>query len=96
MPSSANAAVGPGPTRLGFVLGISARVHVLYKVPEIPANNVLPAIAFSVSYWKHEKAENTGSTPVSATNSCVIIYLQNRCTIGSTGTLQEARPKARF
>jgi hypothetical protein len=52
------------------------RVHVLYKRPEIPANGVIPAIAVSVTYRIHEKAENTGSTPVSATNALRINHLQ--------------------
>ena len=43
------------------------RVHVLYRRPEIPANKVVPAIAGSVTYRNHEKVENTGSIPVSAT-----------------------------
>ena len=43
-------------------------VHVLYKRAEIPANTSLPAIAVSVTYRKQEKAANTGSIPVSATN----------------------------
>ena len=56
------------------------RVHVLYKRPEIPANSAVRAIAISVTYRKHEKAENPGSIPVSATNSFIIIHLQNCCT----------------
>src|SRR6516164_11815255 len=43
------------------------RVHVLYKRPEIPAHEVVPAIAVSVTYRKHENAENPGSIPASAT-----------------------------
>jgi hypothetical protein len=54
-----------GPTRnvgakQGHCLPFSARVHVLYKRPEIPANKVVPAIAVSVTYRKQEKAENPG------------------------------------
>jgi hypothetical protein len=56
------------------------RVHVLYKPPEIPANGVIPAIAVSVTYRKHEKAGNTGSSPVSATNSFRIRYFDFPCT----------------
>jgi hypothetical protein len=37
------------------------RVQVLYKRPEIPANGLVPAIAVSVTYTKHERAENPGS-----------------------------------
>ena len=37
------------------------------KRAEIPANKLIPAIAFSVTCRKHEKAANTGSIPVSAT-----------------------------
>jgi hypothetical protein len=53
----------------GWSLGCPevAGVHVLYKRLEIPANHVLPAIAVSVTYRKHEKVENPGSIPVSAT-----------------------------
>ena len=43
------------------------RVHVLYKRAEIPANTGVLAIAVSVTCRKPEKAENTGSIPVSAT-----------------------------
>jgi hypothetical protein len=46
-----------------------SRVQALYKRAEIPANKVVPAIAVSVTYSKQEKAANTGSIPVSATNS---------------------------
>jgi len=59
---------------------MKVRVHILYKRLEIPANKVIPAIAVSVTYRTHEKAENTGSIPVSATNSFIIIYLRNFCT----------------
>ena len=52
------------------------RVHVLYKRAEIPAKAIIPAIALSVTYRKQEKAENPGSTPVSATNPFRIICLQ--------------------
>jgi len=45
------------------------RVHVLYKRTEIPAKTVIPAIALSVTYRKQESPANTGSIPVSATNS---------------------------
>src|SRR5438093_2413440 len=54
------------------------RVHVLYKRAEIPAKAVIPAIALSVTYRKQESPANTGSTPVSATKSFIIIGLQNR------------------
>jgi hypothetical protein len=60
----------------------------LYKRLEIPANKVIPAIAVSVTYRNHEKAENTGSIPVSAINLFIISNLQNYFTgLG----LQEAR-----
>ena len=36
------------------------RVHVLYKRPEIPANGTIRAFAVSVTYRKHEKAQNPG------------------------------------
>jgi len=41
----------------------------LYKRAEIPANAVIRAVAVSVIYRKQEKAANTGSTPVRATNT---------------------------
>jgi hypothetical protein len=59
--------------RSGAMLGrtpenhFKVRVPVLYKQAEIPANTTVPAIAVSVTYREHEKAENPGSTPVSAT-----------------------------
>jgi hypothetical protein len=56
------------------------RVHVLYKLAEIPANTANPEFAASVTYRKHGKAENPGSIPVSATNSIGISYLRKRCT----------------
>jgi hypothetical protein len=46
---------------------IRIRVHVLYKRAEISANKMIRAIAVSVSYREHEKAENPGSISVSAT-----------------------------
>ena len=54
-------------------------VQILYKRPEIPANCALPAFAVSATYRKQEKAENTGSIPVSATNSFQIkrLYANN-------------------
>jgi len=51
------------------------RVQIFYKRPEIPANTVVLAIAFSVTWRKHEKAENPGLTPVSATKSFTISVL---------------------
>lgn len=36
-------------------------VHVLYKPAEIPAIKPVPAIPVSVTYRKHEKAQNRGS-----------------------------------
>ena len=51
----------------------------LYNPPEILANSGIRAIAVSVTYRKHDKAENPGSIPVSATNSFIIRYLQKRC-----------------
>ena len=44
-------------------------VHVLYKGPEIPANAVIPEFAISATCRKHEKVENPGSIPVSATKN---------------------------
>src|ERR1035438_9775165 len=66
------------------------RVHVLYKRAEIPANAEIPEFDVSVTYRKHETAENTGSTPVSATNSINISQLQNSC----TGLALHAAPKS--
>jgi len=54
------------------------RVHVLYKRAEIPAKAVILGSALSVTYRKQESPANTGSTPVSATKSFIIIGLQNR------------------
>ena len=51
---------------VGILVGQIA-VQILYKRPEIPANNLVLAIAISATYRKHEKAENPGSIPVSAT-----------------------------
>lgn len=51
----------PGDNEIGAP---GSRVQVFYKRAEIPADNVVPAIAFSVSCRKQEKVENTGSIPV--------------------------------
>ena len=56
------------------------RVQILYKRPEIPANKGVPAIAISVTYREHKKAENPGSIPVSATNSFKNNKLRSWCT----------------
>jgi single-strand DNA-binding protein len=55
----------PGPSS-NIEMLFSARVQVLKKRPEIPANKVVSAIAFSVTYSKQEKAANTGTIPVRA------------------------------
>jgi len=59
----------------------------LYKRLEIPAKKAVPAIAVSVTYSKQEKAANTGSTPVSATNPFRIIRLQNEFTRSAAAAL---------
>jgi hypothetical protein len=75
----------PGPPATLKTFG-QFRVHVLYKLPEIPANTVIPEFAVSVTYRKHEKAENTSSILVSATNYFVIKDLQNQSySIGRCG-----------
>jgi hypothetical protein len=50
----------------------SAGVHVLYKRPEIPANISNPASVVSATCRKQKGSANTGSIPVSATNSSPI------------------------
>jgi hypothetical protein len=57
------------------------RVHVVHKRPEIPANTAIPAFAFSVTSRKQVKVANTGSIPVSATNS----FISNTCEIHVQG-----------
>ena len=52
----------------------------MYERLEIPANGAIPAFAFSVTSRKQVKVANPGSIPVSATNSFIIIDLQNRRT----------------
>jgi hypothetical protein len=64
----------------------SARVHVLYKRPAIPAKTSVPAIAVSVTYRKQERVVNPGSTPVSATNALRINHLQKGMYRLGTGT----------
>ena len=44
-------------------------VHFLYKPPEIPANIANAAVTVSATYRKRKDTVNTGSIPVSATNS---------------------------
>jgi hypothetical protein len=50
-----------------LIVAWQIHVQILYRQAEIPANDLVPAIAVSATYTKHEKAENPGSTPVSST-----------------------------
>src|SRR5262249_1639795 len=84
------------PSTLRGHLAASARVQILYKRGEIPANKVVPAIAVSVTYRKHEKAENPGSIPVrELPTSFKINHLQDRRTKVGTGALPQRRGQGR-